>query len=199
MPFIFFNALDVHRGSGIPKALPTGVTHRCLMAFFAIELTQGPDLRFPNLHFIQPLCGPSWGRLVARLPRRSLVKGLLGVGGRSWPSATVASGLFCAPHTKMVFVPCQEGEEQEGGDEEELVEDPNGVSIEQGAQCLLSVGTTTGHFLLSGWSGGRQVPPLVMRSAGGGGGRRPPQSMPLGHGVPWGGTGVAHLARACWD
>ena len=42
----FFNALDVHRGSGIPKALdsPTGVTHPRLMAFFAIEITQGGNL-----------------------------------------------------------------------------------------------------------------------------------------------------------
>ena len=40
----FFNALDVHRGLGIPKASPTGVTHPRLMAFLAIELTQGPNL-----------------------------------------------------------------------------------------------------------------------------------------------------------
>ena len=40
----FFNALDVHRGSGIAKAFPTGVTHPRLMAFFAIELTQGMNL-----------------------------------------------------------------------------------------------------------------------------------------------------------
>ena len=39
----------------------------------------------------------------------------------------------------------------ERGEEEEVVVDPNGVSIEQSAQCLLPVGTTTGHFLLSGW------------------------------------------------
>ena len=55
MPFkrctaFFFNALDVHRGLGIPKAAPTGVSDSRLMAFFAIELTQGPNLRFPNLH-----------------------------------------------------------------------------------------------------------------------------------------------------
>ena len=33
------------------------------------------------------------------------------------------------------------------------MEDPNGVSLEQCAQCLLPVGTTTAHFLLSGWGG----------------------------------------------
>ena len=42
-----FNALDVHRGSGIPKASSTGVTHPCLMAYFAIQLTKGPKLQFP--------------------------------------------------------------------------------------------------------------------------------------------------------
>ena len=33
----FFTALDVHQGSGIPKASPTGVSHPRLMAFFAID------------------------------------------------------------------------------------------------------------------------------------------------------------------
>ena len=47
LPF-FFNALDVHRGWGIPKASPKGVTHPHLMAFFAIELAQGGNLRFSN-------------------------------------------------------------------------------------------------------------------------------------------------------
>ena len=36
------------------------------------------------------------------------------------------------------------------GEEEQLVEDCNVVSIEQCAQCLLPVVTTTGHYLLSG-------------------------------------------------
>ena len=48
------------------------------------------------------------------------------------------------------------------------MEDPNGVSIEQCAQCLLSVGTTTGHFLLSGWGDGREVVvPLTTEEVGG--------------------------------
>ena len=34
-------------------------------------------------------------------------------------------------------------------------EDPNGVTIEQYAQCLLPLGTTTGDFLLLGWGSGR--------------------------------------------
>ena len=45
----FFNALDVHRGSGIPKASPMGVRDPRLMAFFAIELTQ------PGI-FDSPIC-----------------------------------------------------------------------------------------------------------------------------------------------
>ena len=44
----FFNALDVHRGSGLPKASPAGVTHPHLMAFFAIELTQVGILDSPT-------------------------------------------------------------------------------------------------------------------------------------------------------
>ena len=56
--FFFFNALDVHRGSGIPKDSPTGVTDPRLMAFFEIELTQGPNLRFPNLHVTQSIKRP---------------------------------------------------------------------------------------------------------------------------------------------
>ena len=57
----FFNALDVHRASGIPKASPTWVAHPRLMAFFAIELTQGGNLRFPNLHVTQAITRPQLG------------------------------------------------------------------------------------------------------------------------------------------
>ena len=50
------------------------------------------------------------------------------------------------------------------------MDDPKGVSIEQCAQCLLPVGTTTGHFLLSGWGVGREVvAPLTTKEVGGGG------------------------------
>ena len=50
-------------------------------------------------------------------------------------------------------MPCQEGEHLEGG-EEEGGGGGNGVSIDQFAQCLLPVGTTTGRFLLRGWGWG---------------------------------------------
>ena len=75
--------------------------------------------------------------------------------------------ILCTAHKDGLCVPCQEGEEVEGGEEEEVVVDPNGVSIEQSAQCLLPVGTTTGHFLLSGWGIGREViAPLTNEEAG---------------------------------
>ena len=56
----------------------------------------------------------------------------------------------------MVFVcHARRGRSKRGGGG--LWEDPNRVSIEQCAQCLLPVGTTNGHFLLSGLGGGREV------------------------------------------
>ena len=64
-----FNALDVHRGSGIPKASPTGVSHPRLMAFFAIELTVGGNLRFPNLHVTHSIKRPQLGAPAGRVAR----------------------------------------------------------------------------------------------------------------------------------
>ena len=81
---------------------------------------------------------------------------------------------LCAAHEDGLCVPCQEGEEQEWGEEEELLEASNGVGIEQCAQCLLPVGTTTGQFLLSGWGDGREVvAPVTNEEVGGD--RRPPR------------------------
>ena len=75
--------------------------------------------------------------------------------------------ILCTAHKDGLCVPCQEGEEVEGGEEEVVVVDPNGVSIEQSAECLLPVGTTTGHFLLSGWEIRREViAPLTNEEAG---------------------------------
>ena len=76
---------------------------------------------------------------------------------------------LCAAHKDGLCVPCQEGEEPAGGEEEVVVEDPNWVGIEQCAQCLLPVGTTTGHFLLSRRGNGREViAPLTNEEVGGG-------------------------------
>ena len=47
------------------------------------------------------------------------------------------------------------------------MEDPNGVNIEQCAECLLPARTTTGHFLLSGWGDRREVvAPLTNEEVG---------------------------------
>ena len=146
--FFFFNALDVHRGSGILKASPTSVSHPRLMAFFSIELTQGPNLRFPNLHVTQSIKRPQLeapgGRVAKTVPCEGAVKCRGKVVAKSYGCKRAA---LRAAH-KDLCLPCQEGEEQEGGEEEALLEDPTGVSIEQCAQCLLPVGTTTRHFLL---------------------------------------------------
>ena len=139
----FFNALDVHWGSGIPKASPTGVTNPRLMAFFAIELTQGPNLGFPNLHVTpsinRPQLGAPGGRVAKTFPCEGAVRCRGKVVAKCYGCDRAA---LCAAHRDGLCVPCQEGEEPEGGEEEELLEDPNGVSMGQCAQCLLPVGTT---------------------------------------------------------
>ena len=77
------------------------------------------------------------------------------------------------------------------------MEDPNGVTIEQCAQCLLPLGTTTGHFLLSGWGDGREVVAPLTNDEVGGVARHPDQC-PLAK-VPYGGTALAYLSRGCGD
>ena len=128
---LFFHALDVHRELGLPKASPTGVTHPRLMAFFAIELTQGANLRFPNLHLTQsikpPHLGAPGGRVTKTVPWQGEVRCRGKVVAKCY--GCDRAGL-CAAHKDGLCVPCQEGEEPEGGEEEVLVEDPNGVSIE---------------------------------------------------------------------
>ena len=186
----FFNALDVHRGSGIPKASPTGVSHPRLMAFFAIELTHGGNLRFPNLHVTQSIKRPQLGAPAGRVARTVQCDGAVRCRGKVVANCYGCNRLIlCTAHKDGLCVPCQEGEEVEGGEEEEVVVDPNGVSIEQSAQCLLPVGTTTGHFLLSGWGIGREViSPLTNEEAGAVAGH--PDQCPLakvchGEALPW--------------
>ena len=151
MPFkrgtaFFFNALDV-RASGIPKAAPTGVSDPRLMAFFAIELTQGPNLWFPNLHVPRAIKRPQLGVPGARGAKTPPCKGALRCRGKAVAEPYGrAQASLCAAHKDGLCVPWQEGEQPEGG--EEGGGGGNGVSIEQCAQPLLRVGTTTGHFLL---------------------------------------------------
>ena len=94
---------------------------------------------------------------------------------------------LCATHKDGLCVQCQEGEETKGG--RRGGGDSNGVSIEQCAQCLLPVGTTTGHFLLTGWAVGGEVgAPLNTEEVGGVAGH--PDQCPLakvchGEARPW--------------
>ena len=59
-----------------------GVRDPRLMAFFAIELIQGGNLRFPNLHVTQSIKRPQLGAPGGRVARTASVMGRLGVGGR---------------------------------------------------------------------------------------------------------------------
>ena len=110
---LVFNALAVHRGSGIPKASPTSVSHPRLMAFFAIELTQGANLRFPNLHVTQsirrPKLGATGGRVAKTVPCEGAVKCRGKVVAKCYGERADAA------HNDGLCVPCQEGEEPEGG------------------------------------------------------------------------------------
>ena len=94
----FFDALDVHRGSGIPKGSPTGVAQPRLMASFTIELTPGPNLVFPNLHVTQAI------KMMASPKTLVSAKELPNVEGRWWQIAIAVASLACARHTKMAFV-----------------------------------------------------------------------------------------------
>ena len=111
-----FNPLDVHWGSGIPKASPTGVTHPRLMAFFAIELTQGPNLRFPNLHVTQSIKRPQLGAPGGQVAKTVPCEGAVRCRGKVVAKCYgCGEALFCAAHKDGLCVSCQEGEEQEGG------------------------------------------------------------------------------------
>ena len=98
--------------------------------FFAIELTQGPNLRFPNLHVTRPIKRPQLGAPCARGAQTAPCEGAVGCRGKVVAKCYGCERVgLCAAHKDGLYVPRQEGEEPEGG-EEEGVEDPNGV-IEQ--------------------------------------------------------------------
>ena len=112
----FFNVLGVHRESGIPKASPTGVTHPRLMAFFAVELTHGPRLRFPNLRVAQSIKRPHLGAPGARGPKTAPCEGAVRCRGKVVAKCYCCERAgWCAAHKDGLCVPCQQGEEHEGG------------------------------------------------------------------------------------
>ena len=129
LPF-FVNALDVHLGSGIPKASPTGVRDPCLMAFFPIELTQGGNLRFPNLHVTQSFKKPQLGAPGGRVPKTVQCDGAV-----RWRGKVVANCygcnrmILCTAHKDGLCVPCQEGEEVEGGGRRRWWRTPMGAAL----------------------------------------------------------------------
>ena len=111
----FFNALAVHRGSGISKAAPTGVSDPRLIVFFVIELTQGPNLRFPYLHVSQAIKWPHLGAPVAWATKTAPCEG---AARCRWKVVAKCYGCergLCAAHKDGLRVPCQEEEEPEGG------------------------------------------------------------------------------------
>ena len=170
---LFFFALGFHRGWGIPKSARTVCPILALWHFLQSSLPMAVTYGSPTSMSPRPLSGRSWGRLVPGLSRWRHVRGQLGIGGRWLPSAMAASGRVCAPHAKMVSV-CHalRGRSRRGGG------GPNGVSIEQCAQCLLPQGTTTGHFCLGGEGGGRWCPSHHRGGGGGGGRQATPTSAP---------------------
>ena len=104
----FFNALDVHRGCGIPKASPTGVTNTRLMAFFAIELPQGPNLRFSNLHVTQSIKRPQLGALGGPVAKIVPCEGVVRCRGKLVAKCYGCDrAALCAAHEDGLCVPCQ--------------------------------------------------------------------------------------------
>ena len=84
--------------------------------FFAIELTQGPDLRLPNLHVTraikQPLLGAPGARGAKTAPCEWAVRRRLKVVAKCYGCERAR---LCAAHKDGLYAPCQEGEEPEGG------------------------------------------------------------------------------------
>ena len=61
---------------------PTGVTRPRLMAFFAIELTQGGNLQIPNLHVTQSIKRPQLGAPGARVAKTVQCEGAVRCRGK---------------------------------------------------------------------------------------------------------------------
>ena len=108
------------------------------MAFFAIELTQGGNRRFPNLHVTQSIKRPQLGARGGRVAKTVQCDGAVRCRGKVVANCYGCNRLIlCTAHKDGLCVPCQEGEEVEGREEEEVVEDPNGVGPHLHAHSLL--------------------------------------------------------------
>ena len=83
------------------------MSHPPLMAFFAIELTQGPNLWFPNLHVTQAIKGPQLGAPGGRVAKTAPCEGAVGCRGKVVAKCygCERAGL-CAAHKDGLCVPC---------------------------------------------------------------------------------------------
>ena len=164
----------------------------------AIEPTQHRNLRFPNLHVTQATKRPQLGAPGARGPKTTPCEGEVRCRGEVVAKFYGCERAVCAPHTKMAFVcHASRGRSRRGARQRSCQRTPMGSALSNVLNACSRWEQPPGIFCCRGGGvGGSWLPPSRLR---GGGGRRPPRSVPLGQGVPWGGTAVAHLARACWN
>ena len=177
-----------------------------LIAYFANELIQGPNLRFPNLHVTQaikrPQLGAHGGKVAETVPCEGLARCKRKVLAKCYGCNRTA---LCATYKEGLCVPCQEGEEPEGGGKRGegrismglALSNVVNASIEQCGQCLLPERTTTGDLFVGGVRpGGRWLPPSQLRRL------RGLQATPTsalwpkvchGEALPW----PSLIARAC--
>ena len=86
------------------------------MAFFAIERTQGPNLRFPNLHVTQSIKRPRLGAPGGQVAKTVPCQGAFRCRGKVVAKCYgCGRAILCAAHKDGLCVTCHEGEEQEGG------------------------------------------------------------------------------------
>ena len=86
------------------------------MAFFTIELTQGPNLRFPNVHVTHAITRPKLGAPGALGRKTVPCQGAVACRGKVVAKCygCERAGL-CATHKDGLCVPCHEREEHEEG------------------------------------------------------------------------------------
>ena len=160
------------------------------MAFFAIELTQGRNLRFPNLHVTQAIKRPQQGPPGARGRKTAPCEGAVRCREKvvaKWYGCERAG--LCAAHKDGLCVPCHEGEEPEGGGRGIWWRTPMGSALSNVLNACSWWKQPRGiSCFRSGGLGGRWVPPSLMKRWGGVAGH--PDHCPLakvchGEAVPW--------------